>query len=172
MTRWPVLVALLALSPFAALAQSDDPSPESLRGLKQLAVLMRPVDRKILEIGIRPEQLRASIVKELESVGLAIVGTAEEAPAGEPWIEVTVTGVRDERGGFVVFDIAFRFRRATLVRRDAKDAADSGWRQQWDGLVPLEKLSQVEEQLRQFARDFASAWRSVNGPPAASDRQD
>jgi hypothetical protein len=174
MTRWPVLVALLALFPLpAVLAQSADPSPESLRGLKQLAVLMRPLDRKILEIGIRPEPLRTSIVKELESVGLAIVGTAEEAPAGEPWIEVTVTGVKDERGGFVVFDMNFRFRRATLVRRGAKDAAaDSGWRQQWAGLVPLEKLSQVEEQLRQFARDFAAAWRSVNGPPAASDRQD
>jgi hypothetical protein len=174
MTRWPVLVALLALFPSpAVLAQSSDPAPESLRGLKQLAVLMRPLDRKILEIGLQPETLRTVIIKELEGVGLAIVGTAEDAPAGEPWIEVRVTGVRDERGGFVVFDLDFRFRRAALVRRDAKDAAaDRGWSQQWAGLVPLEKLSQVEEQLRQFARDFAGAWRSVNDPAAVSDRKD
>jgi hypothetical protein len=174
MAQWPVLVALLALLPLpAVLAQGDDPSPEALRGLKQLAVLVRPLDRKILEIGLRPEPLRAAVVKELERVGLVIVGAAEEVPAGEPWIEVTVTGVRDERAGFVVFDLDFRFRRATLVRRDAKDAAaDKGWRQQWDGLVPLEKLSHVEEQLQQFARDFAAAWRSVNDVPAVSDRQD
>jgi len=173
-TRWPVLVALLALFPLpAVLAQSADPAPQSLRGLKQLAVLLRPLDRKILEIGLQPETLRTVIVKELESAGLAIVGTAEGAPAGEPWIEVRVTGVKDERGGFVVFDLDFRFRRAALVRRDAKDAAaERGWSQQWAGLVPLEKLSTVEEQLQQFARDFAAAWRSVNDVPAASDRKD
>ena len=173
MPQWPVLVALLALLPLpAALAQHDDPSPEALRGLKQLAVLVRPLDRKLLEIGLRPEPLRATVVKELERVGLAIVGAAEEVPAGEPWIEVTVTGVKDERGGFVIFDLDFLLRRATLVRRDAKDAADRGWRQRWDGLVPLEKLSHVEQQLQRFARDFAAAWRSVNDIPAVSDRQD
>jgi hypothetical protein len=174
MTRWPILLALLALTPFqAVLAQGGEPSPEALRGLKQLGVLVRPIDRKIVEIGIHPERLRTAIIKELESAGLTIAGTATDAPAGDPWIEVTVTGVRDERAGFVIFDLDFRLRRATLVRRDAKQAtADSGWHQQWAGLVPLEKLSQVEKQLQTFARDFAAAWRRVNEIPAASDRQD
>jgi hypothetical protein len=176
MTRLPVLYGLLALIPFHAVqAQKADVSPEALRGLKQVGVLVRPFDRKILAVGVQPQPLRAAIIKELESAGLAIVGTAADAPKGDPWIEVTVNGVRDERAGFVIFDLNFQLRRATLVRRDAKDAtADSGWRQQWGGLVPLEQLSQVEEQLRQFARDFAGAWRTVNvnDLPATPDRQD
>ena len=172
MTWLPVLAVLLVLIPFrAALAQGEDTSQEALRGLKRLGVLVRPIDRKIVEIGIHQDLLRTAMIKELESVGLTIAGTATDAPAGEPWVEVTVAGVRDERAGFVIFDLDFRLRRATLVRRDAKDAADSGWRQQWRGLVPMEKLSQVGEQLQIFARDFAAAWRTVNEIPAAADRQ-
>jgi hypothetical protein len=173
MTWLPVVAVLLVLIPFqAALAQGEGTSREALRGLKRLGVLVRPIDRKIVEIGIHQDLLRTAMIKELESAGLTIVGTATDAPAGEPWIEVTVAGVRDERAGFVIFDLDFRLRRASLVRRDAKDAAsDSGWRQQWRGLVPMEKLSQVGEQLQIFARDFAAAWRTVNEIPAASDRQ-
>jgi hypothetical protein len=157
--------ALLLCSPRILRAQEADVSPDALRGLEGLAVLVHPLDEKLQLAGFRQAQLRELTEGELRRAGIPVLHEGEQIPSNAPAIEITLTAVREPQGTFYIFDLDFKLRRASLVRRgQSGGAADAGWRRHWNGLVAVNKLDEIDRRLRSFMQEFTSAYRAVNRP--------
>ncbi len=158
------VAALLLCCPSWLRAQEADASPEALRGLDGIAVLVHPLGEKLHMAGLREARLRGISEAGLKEAGIRVLHEGEDVPAGVPAIEITLTGVREPQGTFYVFDLDFRLRRGSLVRRGQAEGPDAGWRRRWNGMVAVNRLDQVDGQLRVLLGEFASVYRSVNRP--------
>jgi hypothetical protein len=162
-----VMGGLLLCSPGILGAQEVEVSPDALRGLKGVGVIVQPLDEKLQMAGLRQVKLRELTEGELKTAGIPVLHEGEEVPPAAPALEITLTAVREPQGTFYIFDLDFKLRRGSLVRRgQAEGAADAGWRRHWNGLVAVNKLDEIDTRLRGFLQEFTSAYRSVNRPSA------
>ena len=157
--------ALLLCFPRILRAQEADVSLDALRGLEGLAVLAHPLDEKLQLAGFQQAKLRELAETELKRAGIPVLHEGGEIPSTAPALEITLTAVREPQGTFYIFDLDFKLRRTSLVRRGPSGgAADAGWRRHWNGLVEVNKLDEIDSRLRSFMQEFTSAYRAVNRP--------
>jgi hypothetical protein len=157
--------ALLLCSPGFLRAQEADVSLDAVRGLEGVAILVHPLDEKLKMAGLQPARFRELAETELKRLGIPVLYAGDDVPASAPAIELTLTAVREPQGTFYIFDLDFKLRRGSLVRRGPTGGdADAGWRRHWNGMVAVNKLDQIDTRLRSFLQEFASAYREVNRP--------
>lgn len=156
---------LLLCSPGRLGAQEAEVSPDALRGLEGVGVLVHPLDKMLQMAGLRQTQLRELAESELKRHGVPVLHEDEEIPASVPALEITLTAVREPQGAFYVFDLDFKLRRGSLVRRGQPGrATDAGWRRRWNGLVAANKVDEIDGRLRGFLQEFANVYSTINRP--------
>ncbi len=159
-------VAAWLLSSLSLLrAQQAEVSLDALRDLDGVGILVHALDEKLAMAGFQAAQLREVAESELKVAGIPVLNKGEEIPSGAPVIEIRLSAVIDPQGALYIFDLDFKLRRGSLVRRDqTRGSSDTGWRQHWNGIVPVNYLSDINDRLRNFMKEFTAAYRAVNHP--------
>lgn len=160
---WRILLALLPVFPL--FGAGDSPLDRStLRGLKNLSVVVDPIDAELENAGIVRSALRTRLMRRMESADIQVEATAPE------FLGLRLMHVRGRRGPYALSITLGVYQPVTLARDRQIKTATQTWELQTVLLSDPKALADASiRAIDELVDGFVIAYRSVNPAGASAE---
>jgi hypothetical protein len=161
-------MVVLLLAATAATAQGDNESSrETLRGLKEVEVLIESLTPEAEANGLDKSAIQTDVELTLRQAGIKVLtGAKALAAPGAPALYVRVSTFRRKtEPGFYSFSMEVRLEQSVRLERDPRMRAllAATWSSSgYIGTVGSANLKELRNSLKDEMNQFINAWLSVN----------
>jgi hypothetical protein len=139
-------------------------SPESLRGLEEVCLVVQDMNPEVEEYGLSRRRIYLHVAMALIRAGISVVSYEQYDPeAGTPFLNVYVQALNTNGLNFA-YNLGLSLSQNTTLLRDPEIVVPgSTWRSEELGIIPAARVRELDDSIRTKAEEFAADYLAVNG---------
>ena len=138
---------------------------ESLRGIRELAVVIEPLGNEVEGAGLTVDGIRTDVELKLRLAGIKVLTLAESVQLpGSPFLYVNATvQLSKTNSGLATFAISVTLNQAVRLIRDGSiTSLASTWHTGGSGSIGKDNLRQLRDPIKDHVDEFINDYLSVN----------